>query len=180
MLGGAAAVVAAVVLAWVLTDGPPRPQLVPTTATSAPPASTPIRAVASTVYRPRPVPAGFALVFERDAPEGPDAHLLHYERPRAGQLPDSLDVLTVQPVQQVQPVQPGADATTTSRPAGTDAVTTPVRVHGHDGVEELTTLPGPVRTLTWTEAPGLQLRIVATGAISVDELHRVADSLAPS
>jgi len=189
LAGVIVAVVVAIVLAWTLTDGPPRPRLVPTTDT-APAATGPASATiaVATVYRPAFLPAGFRLVAERGGPadqiaapsatDAPvpvgDAYLLHYERARDDGALDSLDVLTVE-----EPDAPdGAGTTTSSRL--TAAQTTVVRVHDHDALEVATTLEGPVRTLTWTEAPGLQLRIVATGQITTDELHQVAESLAVS
>ena len=184
VVGTVVAVVLAVVLLWTLTDGPPRPRLVPTTATAAPPAVTPAAAtvVVATVYRPAFLPAGFRLVAERGGaaeqiagatggapvPVG-DAYLLHYERDRGDGPSDALDVLTVE----------GDDDTTATSARPTAARTTVVHVHDHDATEVETTLPGPVRIVTWDEAPGLQLRIVATGRVSTDELHQVADSLRP-
>jgi hypothetical protein len=183
-LGTVVAVIVAIVLAWTLSDGPPRPHLVPTTATPPVTSSVPVAAI-TTVYRPAFLPAGFVLVGERGGPAGQiaastgagapvpvgDAYLLHYERPRDGG-PDSLDVLTVQRPDGTD------DGTTTSRAVETQAETTVVQVHGHEALQVTTTLPGPVRLLTWTEAPGLQLRVVATGQITEDELRQVAESLA--
>jgi hypothetical protein len=190
VVGSVVAVVVAAVLTWTLTDGPPRPRLVPTE-TTTPRSGDAATVVVSTVYRPHYLPAGFVLVSERGGPaeqiaavDGQpgvvvgDAYVLHYERRRDDAPPDSLDVLTVE-----RPDDTASDATSDaaepSRAAGsTGAVTTIVRVHDRDALEVTTTLPGPVRTLTWTEAPGLRLRVVATGNISVDDLHAIAESLA--
>ncbi len=183
VVGAVAAVVLAIVLAWTLTDGPPRPRLVPTSTTAgAERGPTP---VVATVYRPAFLPVGFQLVGERGGPAGQiagpsatatpvpvgRAYLLHYERVRADGASDSLDVLTVE-----RPEDP-ADATTTTATRFTEAQTTVVQVRGHEALIVTTTLAGPVRTLTWTEAPGLQLRIVSTGEITVDELRQIAESL---
>jgi hypothetical protein len=190
-VGAVVAVVVAIVLAWTLSDAPPRPRLVPTTAT--PPASTNAAAtiVVRTVYRPSSVPAGFELVGERGGPAGQvagptaseapvpvgDAYLLHYERARGDGPADSLDVLTVEQPDDDDGGDDGGGTATSAR--ATAAQTTVVQVHGHQALEVQTTLPGPVRTLSWDESPGLHLRVAATGRITTDELHRVAESLAP-
>jgi hypothetical protein len=185
VVGAVVAVVVAAVLGWTLSDGPPRPRLLPATTAPAATGGT-ATVVVATVYRPEFLPTGFKLVAERGGPAdqfaGPspedapvpvgDAYLLHYERPRPDNPPDSLDVLTVE-----RPEDPDAASTSSTTPRVTDAQTSVVRVHDREALEVTTTLPGPVRILTWDESPGLQLRVVATGQITVDELHAVADSL---
>jgi hypothetical protein len=172
-LGWLAAIVAVVVAAWLvvaLAPRPPRPRLVddPQAPESAACGAfgEPAPAVEGVIgYVPCWLPDGFMLSDASTGRPPPDigetdvSYVVYYSRDAGDATPDSVTVLTL------LSDLPPTPTNTTVRRAGTDKAAQ---------FEELT--DGSLQ-LRWAEGDGVNIRVIARGAVTRDELTRTAESL---